>query len=99
MMEQNLVCAIIEDNHVITLKVYEDLNEVQLNYNQAAVDCTMIPCTIGDIYMNGSFYKHNNGKEVLINPIPDYSEQIEKIQNDNHVLINALADTLGGVEL
>lgn len=98
-MEQNLVCAVIENNHVVALEVYENLDDVKLKQNQIVIDCTRIPCNIGDIYRGGSFYKQDGDKEVLISPLPDYSEQMEKIQKDNRMLEAAFVDTLGGVEL
>lgn len=97
---QNYVCAIIENEHIIRLTLYDvDPSEVSIKGNQSVVDCTRIPCHIGDIYREGNFYHVDGEKEVLISPLPDYSILIEKIQNDNQVLINALADTLGGAEL
>lgn len=96
-MEQNLVCAIIEENRVAALEVYENLDDIKLKKNQIVIDCTRIPCNIGDSYRKGSFYKQDGDKEVIISPLPDYSEEIEKIQKDNRMLEVAFADTLGGI--
>ncbi|MDD3251904.1 MAG: hypothetical protein PHV18_05020 [Lachnospiraceae bacterium] len=65
-----------------------------------AIDCVYIPVTEGDKYHDGCFWRVDleTGNEVRIDPIPNESQEIEKLKAENEELILALAEIMGGVE-
>lgn len=47
-----------------------------------AVECTHIPCKVGDTYRNGSFFRENeNGDLTIIMSLPSSEDEITKLES------------------
>ena len=49
-----------------------------------AVDCLQYPCTIGDTYKEGVFYRLNEetGEEFIIEYVPTQEQQVQTLNNE-----------------
>lgn len=102
----NQIFAQINDNkiqNIIVCDNYEMANYLaRCTYgeNAIAVDTTLYPVGIGDLYEDGKFYRITNEEtdervEIIRNPTE--AEQIEKIQYESDDLTLLVADMIGGV--
>lgn len=85
--------ALIFDGEVVNIFVCEDyelanqLARATYGNSAVAVECNQYPCTIGDRYINNTFYRtDNNGEEVEIQYVPTEKQMIE--------LLNIEVDTM-----
>ena len=64
-----------------------------------AVDCLQYPCSIGDRYHDGTFYRVDpeTEEETLIDYIPTQEQEVQELRTSNKELIIALSDVIGGV--
>lgn len=62
-----------------------------------AVDCQQYPCSIGDKYHDGLFWRVDEmTEETVIRYVPTQEQQIEILRAENNELTIALADLIGG---
>lgn len=105
------VFALIYDETVQNVCVgdnYEDINRVaRCVYGDEAfaVDCMQYPCTIGDKYIDNTFYTYvyddegNKTEELTpIEYIPTQEQQVATLTNENNNMILLMADMIGGVQ-
>lgn len=84
-----MVCENYEDASRITRAVYGD--------DAFAVDCLQYPCTAGDQYHDGRFWRlQEDGTEKEIEYVPTQEQQVQQLRQENNELTVALADMIGG---
>lgn len=84
------VYALISEEKVKNVCVcdnYEMANHIaRATYGKSAfaVDCMQYPCTIGDTYKSGTFYRKDSetGEETAIEYVPTNEEQLASLQEE-----------------
>lgn len=90
-----------EIKNVLVCENYELANWLaRATYGDAAfaVDCLQYPCSIGDKYRDGIFFRvnPNTGEEIVINPLPTQEQQVRDLQAENQELLLVVSDMIGG---
>lgn len=104
-MTVHQVFAQITENEVKNIMVcdnYELANYISratYGTDSFAIDCTQYPCSIGDKYHDGMFWRENSdtGENRLIVPLPTQEQEVQRLTAENEELMLALADIIGGV--
>lgn len=78
------VFALISGRDVMNIVVgeYYDCDQAakaEYGASSFAVDATQYPVEIGDHYLNGRFYRIEDGQEVDINPVPTEADEIASL--------------------
>lgn len=85
-VENVMVCDNYEMANWITRMSYGD--------EAFAVECMQFPCTIGDKYYDGKFYRvSEDGKETPIEYVPTQEEQVIMLESENSELKKQITDT------
>ena len=79
-VQNTVVCDSYEEANRLARAIYGD--------EAIAVDTTLIPVGIGDIYKDNTFFR--DGKEILRNPTE--KEQITILQEENNQLVECIVD-------
>lgn len=98
------VYAEISENMVKNVMVcdnYEMANYIaRCTYGDSAfaVDCLQYPCSIGDAYHDGKFWRIDpeTKQETEIAYVPTQEQQVQLLQAENEQLMIAMADNIGG---
>lgn len=94
------VYALIADNQVMNVCVCDNYEFANVLAREAyglqafAVDCLQYPCSIGDLYVNKTFYRQDeNGNFIEIEYIPTQEQQVQALTNENKLLQEELTNT------
>ena len=78
---------------------YEEANRIaRAVYGEKAiaVDCLQHACIIGDIYIEGRFYRETEDGIEEVPYIPTQEQQVQRLTKENNELTVVLADMIGG---
>lgn len=97
MIAHNIYAQIFDETvqNVIVCEEYEMANWLsRQSYGDTAfaVDCMQYPCSIGDKYHNGTFYRIVDGEEVAIEYVPTQEQQVSSLEAENTALKQQVTD-------
>ena len=95
------VFALISGRDVMNIVVgdYYNCNEsAKLQYGASAfaIEITQYPVQPGDHYLNGRFYRIEDGQEVDINPVPTEADEIARLTTELNDVELALVELYEG---
>lgn len=90
-----------EVKNVIVCDNYEMANWLsRAAYGNGAfvIDCLQCPCTIGDKYHDGTFWRENEEtqEECQVDYVPTQEQQVQQLTAENEELMIVVADLIGG---
>lgn len=94
------IFATIVDENIVSVSIcdnYQTANEVArgaFGDNAFAIECTQYPCSEGDKYINGRFYRispSDPSQLIEIEYIPTQEQEVAMLKAQNALMVNALS--------